>query len=39
MAMSLDGRSGGVPLPGVDPRTVCYLGLFPNLLVSCTPTT
>jgi len=35
--MSLDGRSGGVPLPGVDPRTVRYLGLFPNLLVSLHP--
>lgn len=35
--MSLDGRSAGVPLPGVDPRTVSYLGLFPNLLVSLHP--
>jgi Rieske 2Fe-2S family protein len=35
--MSLDGRSQGVPLPGVDPRTVNYLGLFPNLLVSLHP--
>jgi phenylpropionate dioxygenase-like ring-hydroxylating dioxygenase large terminal subunit len=35
--MSLDGRSGGTPLPGVDPRTVRYLGLFPNLLVSAHP--
>jgi Rieske 2Fe-2S family protein len=35
--MSLDGRSGGVPLSGVDSRTVRYLGLFPNLLVSAHP--
>ena len=35
--MSLDGRSGGRMLPGVDPRTVRYLGLFPNLLVSAHP--
>ena len=35
--MSLDGRSGGVPLPGVDPRRVNYLGLFPNLLISLHP--
>ena len=35
--MSLDGRSGGRPLPGVDPRTVAYLSLLPNLLVSAHP--
>jgi Rieske 2Fe-2S family protein len=35
--MSLDGESAGVPLPGVDPRTVRYLGLFPNLLLSLHP--
>jgi Rieske 2Fe-2S family protein len=35
--MSLDGRSLGVPLPGVDPRKVLYLGLFPNLLISLHP--
>ena len=35
--MSLDGRSRGVMLPGVDPRTVRYLGLFPNLLLSLHP--
>ena len=35
--MSLDGRSGGIPLPGVNPRTVNYLGLFPNLLISLHP--
>jgi len=28
--MSLDGVSRGVPLPGVDARTVNYLGLFPK---------
>jgi Rieske 2Fe-2S family protein len=35
--MSLDGRSLGVMLPGVDPRTVRYLGLFPNVLLSLHP--
>jgi Rieske 2Fe-2S family protein len=35
--MSLDGRTLGVPLPGVDPRKVLYLGLFPNLLISLHP--
>ncbi len=35
--MSLDGVSHGVPLSDVDPRTVNYLGLFPNLLVSLHP--
>jgi len=35
--MSMDGRSDGVPLPGVDPRQVLYLGLFPNLLISLHP--
>jgi len=35
--MSLDGRSLGRPLPGVDPRAVLYLGLFPNLLLSLHP--
>ncbi|MDG4821573.1 aromatic ring-hydroxylating dioxygenase subunit alpha [Asanoa sp. WMMD1127] len=35
--MSLDGRSHGVALAGVDPRLVRYLGLFPNLLVSLHP--
>lgn len=35
--MSLDGRSHGVMLAGVDPRTVRYLGLFPNLLISLHP--
>ena len=38
--MSLDGRSGGVPLRGLDARQrrqVLYLNLFPNLLVSLHP--
>ncbi len=35
--MSLDGRSGGVMLPGADPRAVLYLGLFPNLFISLHP--
>jgi Rieske 2Fe-2S family protein len=35
--MSLDGRSHGIPLDGVDPRRVNYLGLFPNLLISLHP--
>jgi Rieske 2Fe-2S family protein len=38
--MSLDGRSGGTPIPGVSAerlRTVNYLGVFPNLLLSLHP--
>jgi Rieske 2Fe-2S family protein len=35
--MSLDGRSGGVFLPGVDQRRVLYLALFPDLLLSLHP--
>jgi len=38
--MSLDGRSGGVPIPGLTDhsrRTVAYLGLFPDLLISLHP--
>ncbi|HEX6683032.1 MAG TPA: aromatic ring-hydroxylating dioxygenase subunit alpha [Candidatus Limnocylindrales bacterium] len=35
--MSHDGKSYGRILPGVDPRSVRYLGLFPNLLVSLHP--
>jgi Rieske 2Fe-2S family protein len=35
--MSLDGRSGGAFLPGVDRRRVLYLGLFPDLLLSLHP--
>jgi len=38
--MSLDGHSDGVPIQGLDGerlRTVAYLGLFPNLLLSLHP--
>jgi glycine betaine catabolism A len=38
--MSLDGHSDGVPIQGLDGarlRTVYYLGLFPNLLLSLHP--
>ena len=35
--MSLDGKSRGQMLPGVDPRSVQYLSLLPNLLVSAHP--
>jgi glycine betaine catabolism A len=35
--MSLDGKSHGIALPGADQRTVRYLGLFPNLLLSLHP--
>ena len=38
--MSLDGRSGGVPIPGLPEgrrRDVVYLHLFPNLLISLHP--
>lgn len=35
--MSLDGRSLGQAIPGVDPRIVLYVGLFPNLLISPHP--
>jgi glycine betaine catabolism A len=35
--MSLDGRSGGRNIDGVDPQQVLYLGLFPNLLISPHP--
>jgi Rieske 2Fe-2S family protein len=35
--MSLDGRSRGAMLPGADARSVLYLGLFPNLLISLHP--
>ena len=40
VTMSLDGHSDGVPIPGLDTerlRTVAYLGLFPNLLLSLHP--
>ena len=38
--MSLDGRSGGVPLRGLDThrlRTVEYINIFPNILISLHP--
>jgi glycine betaine catabolism A len=35
--MSLDGVSRGVMLDGVDPRTVAYVGVFPNVLISLHP--
>ena len=38
--MSLDGRSGGIVMPGLDElqrRQVLYVNLFPNLLVSLHP--
>ncbi|HEV2784102.1 MAG TPA: aromatic ring-hydroxylating dioxygenase subunit alpha [Actinophytocola sp.] len=35
--MSLDGRSRGAFLPGVDRRRVLYLALFPDLLLSLHP--
>jgi glycine betaine catabolism A len=35
--MSMDGVSHGVMLDGVDPRSVLYLGLFPNVLLSLHP--
>jgi Rieske 2Fe-2S family protein len=35
--MSLDGSSALPPLHGVNPRTVTYVGLFPNLLMSLHP--
>ncbi len=35
--MSLDGRSGGRPIPGAPPGRVEYLGLLPNLLLSLHP--
>jgi phenylpropionate dioxygenase-like ring-hydroxylating dioxygenase large terminal subunit len=37
VTMSIDGKSNGVPLPGVEPRYVHYVGLFPNLLISAHP--
>jgi hypothetical protein len=38
--MSLDGRSGGVPFRGLSgsaPRTVVYVAIFPNVLLSLHP--
>jgi Rieske 2Fe-2S family protein len=37
VTMSRDGHSDGVILPGVDQRSVRYLGRFPNLLLSLHP--
>jgi Rieske 2Fe-2S family protein len=37
VTMSLSGASAGVPIEGVNPREVIYLGLFPNLLISVHP--
>ena len=36
-SMTLDGSLASAPLPGVDPATVEYLHLLPNLLVSPHP--
>jgi Rieske 2Fe-2S family protein len=35
--MSYDGKSHGVMLPGAPLKTVRYVGLFPNLLISMHP--
>ena len=35
--MSLTGESAAAPIPGVEPKQVRYLGLFPNLLLSLHP--
>jgi glycine betaine catabolism A len=35
--MSLTGEAAGVPIPGVDPRRVEYVHLWPNLLISPHP--
>lgn len=35
--MSISGASDGVPIPGVDPRSVRYLGLLPNLMLTLHP--
>lgn len=35
--MSMTGESRGVPIQGVDPARVEYLGLWPNLLISAHP--
>jgi glycine betaine catabolism A len=40
VTMSLDGRSGGVALPGLTSeqlREVIYIGLYPNMLISLHP--
>ncbi|HYJ67047.1 MAG TPA: aromatic ring-hydroxylating dioxygenase subunit alpha [Nocardioidaceae bacterium] len=35
--MSMTGEPAGTPIPGVDPRIVEYIQLWPNLLVSAHP--
>ena len=35
--MSMTGESSGLPIPGVDPRVVEYIQIWPNLLVSAHP--
>ena len=35
--MSMTGESAGLPIPGVDPRIVEYIQIWPNLLVSAHP--
>jgi glycine betaine catabolism A len=35
--MSMTGESGGIPIPGADPRIVEYIQIWPNLLVSAHP--
>jgi len=37
VTMSLDGRSDGTFIAGAPTRTVRYVGLFPNLLISAHP--
>jgi glycine betaine catabolism A len=35
--MSMTGESAGSPIPGVDPKAVEYIQIWPNLLVSAHP--
>jgi glycine betaine catabolism A len=35
--MSMTGEAAGPPIPGVDPRVVEYIQIWPNLLVSAHP--
>lgn len=35
--MSMDGKAGAALIPGVDPSTVLYVALVPNLLISLHP--
>jgi glycine betaine catabolism A len=35
--MSMTGEPAGTPIPGVDPRSVEYIQIWPNLLVSAHP--